>query len=695
LVFSPWNGGVPLFSTRAPIKRESTIMIDFDRSVCSNIALASQREWLDTNGLGGFASSTLSGMNTRRYHGLLVAALEPPAKRFVLLSKFEETLVLDGARIDLSSNQYLGSIHPQGYQFLHRFEKKFFPIFTYQVGAWQIRKTVFMIQGRNETCIEYEFHGPNEATEQFEVRPLLAYRDYHSLTHENNTLYREYEVSSHGVKFSPYLGLPPLLIVHTAEAFSRDGYWYKDFQYPREQDRRLDSSEDLFSPGYFRAAVHNGARLYFLASAEPSGEATSDKGDVAFEKTKNLELARRESLVKGIPAKEVARFHLHLAANQFLVRRGKASRSVIAGYPWLADWGRDTMISIPGLLLTTQNFAEVREILLTFAHAMRDGLIPNRFADRPEDGENAEYNTADATLWFFHLVHELAVRTEDFDYIKKHFYDMLLDSFEWHRRGTRFYIHMTDDALLSAGTEAVQLTWMDAKVSDWIVTPRHGKAVEICALWSNAIKVLEFFARKFEDRPRAKELQALAQKSQQSFNSIFWNPETRYLNDVVNDQGIDTALRPNQLLAVSLPFAPLEKPHWRSVVDAVTEKLLTPFGIRTLSPTDLHYRGLYQGDQFERDATYHQGTVWPWLLGPYATAFLKAYGHTAKNKQFVRRLLEPLIQYLLNEGTGQLPEVFDGDVRMPEDSSVRPHGKGCFAQAWSVAEIVRVLLEET
>ncbi len=670
-------------------------MIEFDKTICSNPAPASQREWLETNDIGGFATSTLVGMNTRRYHGLLVASLHPPVDRFVLLSKLEETLTLDGARIDLSCNQYPGAIHPQGYQFLARFEKLFFPVFVYRVGVWEVRKTVFLVHGENTVGIEYHFSGPAETKAQFDVRPLLAYRDYHSLTHENDALSREIEIGEGRVTFSPYFGLPPLIVHHTGGSFSRDGFWYKSFQYAREQERGLDFAEDLFSPGYFRADVEHGSQLCLLATVEG---AASEKGALngpRFREIKESELGRRQNLVKGLRSKDAARHHLRLAADQFLVRRGEDQRSVIAGYPWFTDWGRDTMIALPGLLLATENYGAVRDILRTFVQSMKDGLIPNRFPDRPESGETPDYNTADATLWFFHLAYELARRNADHDFVKQYLYEAMVDSFEWHRRGTQFNIRMSDDGLLSAGREGVQLTWMDARVGDWVVTPRHGKAVEICALWFNALRVLEHFAAKFGDKSRAKELSFLALKAKESFNDLFWNPATHYLNDVVNDQGVDASLRPNQLLALALAFTPLPASHQRPVVAAVTQHLLTPFGLRTLSPEDSHYRASYRGNQYERDSAYHQGTVWPWLMGPYCTAYLNAHGRTAKNKSHVRNLLRPLLDYLLQEGVGQIPEIFDGDVEQDPDATPRPLGKGCFAQAWSVAEIHRILVEET
>lgn len=669
-------------------------MIDFDKKICSNLSLARQREWLETNGLGGFAASTLSGMNTRRYHGLLVAALDPPVKRYVLLSKLEESLVLDGAHIDLSSNQYPGAVHPQGYQFLSRFEKHFFPVATFQIGEWKVRKTVFMLHGKNASGIEYAFDGPAETMAGFEVRPLLAYRDYHSLTHENSAVNRDVVQEQGRVIFHPYFGLPPLSLFHTAGTFCRDGYWYKSCEYSWEQERGLDFSEDLFSPGYFSAEVVNGSHLWFLASVDETLNERTESPPSRMEQFRATEQARRRVLVTDIPSQQEALFHLRLAADQFLVRRGEKGCSVIAGYPWFTDWGRDTLISLPGLFFVDGNFRAAREILKTLAQSMSNGIVPNRFREQRSSVDTAEYNTADATLWLFNQVYEYAARSGEMESIKKDFYELLIESFEWHRRGTHFSIRMTDDGLLEAGGPDVQLTWMDAKIGDWVVTPRHGKAVEICALWYNALRILEFFSRKFGDKQRAKEFKLLSAQAKESFNQVFWNPEVECLNDVVNEQGADPSVRPNQLFAISLPFSPLSKERQKQIVSVVGEELLTPYGLRTLAQRDPHYRGLYGGNLYERDSAYHQGTVWPWLLGPFATAYLKAFSRTTKNKRRVRSLLEPVLDYLLHEGVGQLPEVFDGDVSLETGESARPRGKGCYAQAWSVAEIRRVLLEE-
>ncbi|MDD5542438.1 MAG: amylo-alpha-1,6-glucosidase [Acidobacteriia bacterium] len=669
-------------------------MIHFGRDVCSNLALATQREWLETNGLGGYASSTLIGLNTRRYHGLLVAALEPPVRRFLLLSKLEETLVIDGTRIDLSSNQYPGTIYPQGHQFLVEFEKQFFPAATFQSREWNIRKTVFMPYLKNSVGVEYSFHGPSNTLGGFEIRPLIAFRDHHALTFENDVLHRDVEVMPQFLQLSPYSGLPALAIHHNSETFVRDGYWYKSFEYLREKERGQDFREDLFSPGYFQAPIRNGTCLWFLAEVDGAASHRSPLNPEAFETLKQTELRRRRALVQGISRQDTARFYMRLAADQFLVRRAEDRRSILAGYPWFTDWGRDTMISIPGLLLVTNHYAAAREVVLTFVKSMQKGLVPNRFIDRPESDHVADYNTVDATLWLFQLVYSLAQRSGDLNFVKQNLYEPLLESFEWHRKGTLFDIHMDDDALITAGNSNLQLTWMDAKAGDRVITPRHGKAVEICALWYNAIQVLGFLARKFRDKVRQEELAALESRAKESFRRVFWNPANQHLNDVVNSEGIDASLRPNQLLAVSLAFSPLSKDQKKAVVNAVTKALVTPYGLRTLAPDDPHYCGTYQGNSAERAAAYHQGTVWPWLLGPYATAYLNAHTRTAKNKRYVRGLLQPLLNYLLNEGVGQIPEVFDGDAAKTSSKDAAPPGKGCIAQAWSVAEIHRVLVGE-
>jgi predicted glycogen debranching enzyme len=388
--------------------------------------------------------------------------------------------------------------------------------------------------------------------------------------------------------------------------------------------------------------------------------------------------------MKGATDADAYRRALYGAAEQFIVQRGSHRSSVIAGYHWFTDWGRDTMISLPGLALTTEKFVTARDILSAFADNLSEGMIPNRF---PDEGDQPEYNTVDATLWFVHAIGEYLRRTNDISFIRGNLYSGLIQIVDWHERGTRYGIRVTDDGLLRSGEEGVQLTWMDAKVGDWVVTPRTGKAVEIQALWYNALCQLEKIAARLSDQRTADYCRKLADRASKSFNEKFWNDEAACLFDVVRDDGtMDASLRPNQIFAVSLPFSMLSEERALSVVQVVERELLTPYGLRSLAPSDPAYRGRYEGDSVARDGSYHQGTVWGWLMGPFITASLKIQGRTAESIAQARERLKNFRQHLMDAGIGQVSEIFDGDP---------PHTpRGCIAQAWSVAELLRCEVEE-
>jgi len=403
---------------------------------------------------------------------------------------------------------------------------------------------------------------------------------------------------------------------------------------------------------------------------------------------KDVEIRRRARLVRTSPVEDPFAILLTTAADQFIVARGD-QKSVIAGYPWFGDWGRDTMISLPGLTLVTGRYDDARNILRAFARSIDRGMLPNRF---PDSGEAPEYNTVDATLWMFHAVHEFLRYTRDYDFVRSELYHPLADIIVWHERGTRYGIHLDSDGLLHAGEPGVQLTWMDARVGDWVVTPRQGKPVEIQALWYNALRVIAQLASVFGDPEAAARYSALADRARERFLQVFWNDASGCLYDVINDHGSpDAAIRPNQIFAISLPYPLLSSVHALRVIDVIEWELLTPYGLRTLSPRDPNYQGHFTGDAHSRDSAYHQGTVWPWLLGPFLTAYVKVHGGTEPETQQVARgradhFLDPLRAHLLEGGLGQISEVFDGD------SPHRPGG--CFAQAWSVAEVLRTYVED-
>jgi len=660
-------------------------MIQFSHGAINDLAAATSREWLETNGLGGFASSTIVGLNTRRYHGLLTAATKPPVGRMVLLSKFEESLIVDGRRYELSTNQYPGAVHPQGFQLQTGFRLDPYPVFTYEVAGLVIEKSVFMVQGENTTVVQYEFRqsvGPQHEALRYvlEMRPLIAFRDYHSTTHENGALNSHVEIEDGLASVKPYADLPALYFAHDAGEVEANGYWYRNFEYPVEQERGLDFHEDLFSPFFLRfpieqrvSAKQSGLRVSLVVSTERRDARQAD----AYRKA---ECKRRRAITQAAPDANDPVRSLTVAADQYLVARGE-QKTIIAGYHWFADWGRDTMIALPGLTLATGRFAIAKSILLEFAGHVNQGMLPNRF---PDAGESPEYNTVDATLWFFEAVRALVHHTKDHQFVRDNLYQALRDIIAWHVRGTRYNIHVDKDGLLFSGAPDVQLTWMDAKVGDWVVTPRTGKAVEIQALWYNALRVMENFAGEFGDQTNARQYRSMAVRTRKSFNELFWNEPAGCLYDVVNGEERDASIRPNQVLAVSLPNALVPKARARSILRIVERELLTPRGLRTLSPNDSRYHGRYEGDPRSRDGAYHQGTVWPWLMGPYLAAYSKTFGERAGRK-ISAEWFKSFQPHFSEACLGQVSEIFDGDP---------PHApRGCMAQAWSVAELLRVAAE--
>jgi predicted glycogen debranching enzyme len=652
-------------------------MIQFEGKTCGDLEAADRREWLETNGLGGFASSTIVGLNTRRYHALLVAAANPPVGRLLLLSKLEETLVIDGKRFDLSANRYPGVVHPQGFRYLKQFRLDPFPVFTYEMEGIEIEKSVFMIHGANSTVIQYELKKKDPEllkNQRLEIRPLIAFRDYHSLTHENSALNSAVQERSGVASVSPYPGLPSLHLAHNAIELRKTGDWYRNFTYDAERERGLDFSEDLFNPFLlsFDLRLHRQASI--IASTE-----TRDVAQGA--EYRHAEITRRQQAFVASPIEDSFSRSLAAASDQYLVSRGN-EKSVIAGYHWFGDWGRDTMIALPGLTLVTGKSEIARSILRIFAKHVDQGMLPNRF---PDAGETPEYNTVDATLWFFEAARAYLAFTHDLEFVRDELYPMFADIIAWHIRGTRYGIKVDDSGLLASGERGLQLTWMDAKVGDWVVTPRRGKPVEVQALWYNALCIMEGLASRFGDEASRERYRSMAAIAHQSFNRLFWNEELGCLYDVVNGTRPDSSIRPNQIFAVSLPHSMLSTERARKVVGKVEEHLLTPFGLRTLAPSDSQYRGHYTGGPIERDGAYHQGTVWPWLLGPFITAYVKVNLGSDEARRQARTWLSPLESHLADAGLGHISEIFEGDA---------PHRPcGCIAQAWSVAEILRVCVE--
>jgi predicted glycogen debranching enzyme len=630
------------------------------------------REWLETNGLGGFASSTIAGASSRRYHGLLIAATKPPVGRMVLLSKLDETLVTAAERHELATNRYAGTVHPQGFHYLQSFRLDPFPTCTFKAGEHTIAKSVFMVDGENTTVIRYTLLAGPGCT--LELRPLIAFRDYHSLTHQNDALNPDLIELAGIATIQPYAALPALHLAHNAGRLDRTGIWYFRFEYEIEKQRGLDFQEDLFNPFVLRFELATNSTAVVIASLEPHKATDADS-------LCENELRRRENVLASSPINDAFVARLTSAADQYLVRRGDL-KTIVAGYHWFTDWGRDTMIALPGLTLATGRYETARQILLAYADAVSQGMLPNRF---PDSGEQPEYNTADATLWFFEAIRAFIECTGEIDFVCARLYPVMKSIVEWHRKGTRYGIRAGSDGLLHAGEPGVQLTWMDSKIGDWVVTPRTGKPVEIQALWYNALRIQESLATHAADSEAERQLSALADSAKASFNRQFWNAADGCLYDVIDGSHRDASIRPNQIFAVSLRHGMLSHEREAHVVEVVQRELLTPLGLRTLSPANPAYRPRCKGGVAERDSAYHQGTVWPWLMGPFVSAYLKVHRRSEFAKAQASEWLQPFAAHLTFAGLGQISEIADGEP---------PHTpRGCIAQAWSVAEILRAALE--
>ena len=654
------------------------MMFDFGREVCGDLSVVTKREWLVTNGIGGYASGTIANTLTRRYHGLLMAALKPPLGRTLLLAKLDETAEYDGVYPDsgrlypLYTNRWEdGTFEGNGHHFLNRFHLEgTTPVWTYAVANALLEKRIWMQPGANTTYVQYRLTratGPLGLT----IKALANYRDYHSTTIVNDWFPTIEDVAK-GLRITMFDGARPFYLFSDRAALTPQFDWYEDFFLSVEDFRgQRDVSEDHLYLAQLQVTLRPGESFAIIASTEPSPTLDSE---AAYATRRAYEGALLERAGGDLPAPLQ---QLVLAADQFVVSRPTAAdpngKSIIAGYHWFSDWGRDTMIALPGLTLATGRPEIAASILRTYAQFVDQGMLPNRF---PDAGETPEYNTVDATLWFFEAVRAYLDATGDMVLLRELF-PILADIVAWHIKGTRYAIRMdAADGLIHAGEAGVQLTWMDAKVDDWVVTPRIGKPVEINALWYNALRSMEEFAAALgEDPTRYSEL---ADQARTGFDR-FWNAPLGYCYDVLDSSGgPDGSLRPNQLLAVALPHSPLAAEQQRSVVDACARHLLTAYGLRSLSPDDKAYIGRYGGDRRKRDGAYHQGTVWGWLIGPFVAAHLRVYG----DKAAARGYLTPLLQSLVDHGVGSLSEIFEGDAPFAP--------RGCIAQAWSVGEVLRV-----
>jgi predicted glycogen debranching enzyme len=653
-------------------------MIELGRDLCSNLAVSSRREWLVTNGLGGYASGTVSGAPTRRYHGLLVAALNPPLGRTLLVPKLEEWAEYRGRLFPMGANRWAsGAVEPRGFLLLDRFHLEgTTPVWTYALADAILTKRVWMEPGANTTYVRYDLPRAGSPI-TLELAAMIDYRDHHGNTRaEGWTM--AVDTVPHGVRVTAFPGARPFFLRCDRANIYPSHDWYRDYFYSEEAYRGLEAVEDHLRAATIRATLSPGKSLTLVAGVEESPDLDGEAS------LKRRRIHEEERIARAAPLWDTADplwgriRQLILASDQFIVRRAVGGEpggmSVIAGYHWFGDWGRDTMIALPGLTVPTGRTGDAATILRTFARFADRGMLPNRF---PDAGEEPEYNTADATLWYFEAILACHEATGD-DSLLRGLYPVLREILDRHVRGTRYGIRLDpDDGLLFAGEPGVQLTWMDAKVGDRVVTPRIGKPVEINALWYNAIRSMAAFARRLGEEESAYE--ALAEKILRGFGRFYREDLGRCLDVLDGPEGDDASMRPNQILAVSLPHSPLPQAWQKSVVDACARQLLTPLGLRSLSSEDARYTGHYGGDTARRDGAYHQGTVWPWLIGPFVTAHLRVYRDPATARSF----LLPLLRHLDDHGLGSICEIADGDPPFTP--------RGCIAQAWSVAEVLRAL----
>ncbi len=651
--------------------------IQLDREITQDFERAAGIEWLEPNGLGGWAGTTVAGAHSRRYHGLLVAATRLE-RRTVLLSRLDETIHLAGESFDLGCNRFPGTVAPRGFEHLASFRKDLFPVFEYEAGGVRLRKTVAAVAGENTTLVLYEVL---EAPGPFvlSLRPFLAARDQHALTSAHETLAREAAFSEGVLRLRPEADEPAVFVAVPGAEFQENPQWWYRFEYELDRQRGFDFQEDLWTPGLFGRELTAGDRLgVVISTGDPSGR----DAFALFEK----ERKRREKIVAGLPKPlerdDLAR-QLALAGDGFLVRRGREQRAVVAGYPWFGERSRDAMIALPGLCLVTGRFDDARKILRAAAKALDGGLFP-------EPGGASEASV-DAPLWFCVAGWKLLVATGDEDFAREVLLPAVRRIVQAFQKGTRHGIQMDADGLLTAADPAVDpepaLTWMDSRDfghGSRPVTPRSGKPVEVQALWANTLAILAELEKRCGDPDEAKRRSKEAKRAQKSFEEAFWNEASGTLFDGIDGERRDDTLRPNQVFALSLPFPLLPKAKAERVLEAVERELYTPVGLRSLAPGHPDYHPQYAGDPFERELAYHQGTVWSWLLGPYLTALVRVHGAAGRKKGLAA--IEALRPRLAEAGAGSLSEVFDGDA---------PHApRGCIARAWSVAEVLRAWVED-
>lgn len=662
--------------------------IQFGREICGELPTSNAREWLMTNGIGGYAAGSVSGMLTRRYHGLLIAALKPPLERTLLLAKLDETVAYGGKDFEIATNRWAsGTVSPEGYRLIEHFQLEgTIPRWTYACADALLEKRIWMQPGANTTYICYTFQRGREPI-TLTIKALVNYRDHHGET-RGQDWQMQVMPQSKGVGVTAFPEAIPFYLLTAQGTVATEHSWYQGFDLSEERLRGLKDRDDHLHVATFSVELKPGETYTLAATTEPYPDLDGKTAIVdrrAYEK--GLLNRWEKALGQTYLAPEWIQ-QLVLAADQFIVNRPLADdpdgKTVIAGYPWFGDWGRDTMISLPGLTVAAGRPELAGKIISTFARYLDQGMLPNVF---PEVGMQSEYNTVDAILWYFEAIRAYYVATNDETLIQQIF-PALAEVIEWHKRGTRYQIHLDDDGLLYAGEPGAQLTWMDAKIGDRVITPRMGKPVEINALWYNALRITEQLAQVL-GQPH-QEYTRLAEQAIAGFQR-YWLADQDYCADVLDGpDGKDISLRPNQIFAVSLPhlscqWSPLlSAAQQRSVMETCSQLLLTSYGLRSLAPDHPQYQGHYGGNPVQRDSVYHQGPTWGWLIGPFVQAHLRVYQDPDQALSF----LTPMADHLQNHGIGNLSEIFEGDTPF------RP--RGCIAQAWTVAEVLRtwMMLQE-
>lgn len=638
------------------------------------LALTCNQEWLETNGLGSYASSTILDYPTRRYHGLLVAQLHQPFGKFVLLSRFEEYFNDGVQNFPLSLQSYANNFDTQAFVNINAFNLELNPAITFQCGSLTLTKEILMMSQKNKILIKYRL---SETSPNFKLtlRPLLAYRSFHDLTHANIMINTKSYLVKDGVIFSPYEGMPSLHIYGQKNwQYMAKPYWYYAFAYAEEKARGYDFTEDLFSPGMIELSFEENQEIIIACALEEVGEydLTEQWQAEISRRIKNRDIFTVASLDNQLKAR---------AANQVILEPAPNAYSIIAGYHWFTQWGRDAMISLAGLTLFSNKEPICLQILQHFAAHEDHGIIPNRIS--PNASKKNEYDSIDGSLLFCRAVQQYYLSTKNINEVKKTLWPVIKNIIFYYRNGTYFNIKQQDNGLIYGGSPEIKLTWMDVVINGVALTPRNGAAVEINALWYNAVCFAAELAKLFQEEQLLNELIVLAPLIKKSFIEIFWNPEQNCLYDFVNDQEKNCQCRPNQIFAAALPYCVLDAPMASRMIQAVVTQLLTPYGLRSLAASDKDYHGVYEGNEYQRDIAYHNGTVWPWLLGPLTDALLRFF-----SKEYACEVLQPcvvaLLQHVNNEaGLGCVSEIFDGDA---------PHKpRGCILQAWSVAEVIRMV----